>query len=208
MRTWSVSSVKGFHTCQLQWYFRRQGLPEEFRALPLVTPWCPWLSTGNWAVAGSPSRSSPAEKVPSIWTTCWSTMKIRRTCATCSSTSSPSKRGPAPPARRSASAKSCAGWALPHPSSIGCWTRPTTPSRPTRCSGCSASSGAGSNPPSSASRRERGWDSDWARPVTPAAAYGVAPGTKRRASCRACCRSASIAPPGRCTWCSPARPSS
>lgn len=36
MRTWSVSSVKGFHTCQLQWWFRRQGLKEEFRALPLV----------------------------------------------------------------------------------------------------------------------------------------------------------------------------
>jgi CRISPR/Cas system-associated exonuclease Cas4 (RecB family) len=36
MNSWSVSSIKGFHTCQLQWYFRRQGLPEEFRALPLV----------------------------------------------------------------------------------------------------------------------------------------------------------------------------
>lgn len=36
MKSWSVSSIKGWATCQLQWYFRRQGLPEEFRALPLV----------------------------------------------------------------------------------------------------------------------------------------------------------------------------
>ena len=36
MRSWSVSSIKGFHACQLQWWFKRRGEKEEFRPLPLV----------------------------------------------------------------------------------------------------------------------------------------------------------------------------
>ena len=36
MKSWSVSSVKGWATCQLQWWFRRKGFKEEFRSLPLV----------------------------------------------------------------------------------------------------------------------------------------------------------------------------
>lgn len=36
MRSWSVSSIKGFHACQLQWWFKRRGEREEFRPLPLV----------------------------------------------------------------------------------------------------------------------------------------------------------------------------
>jgi len=58
MRTWSVSSVKGFHTCQLQWWFRRQGLKEEFRALPLVE------GTVLHAALASHLKGMQASKVP------------------------------------------------------------------------------------------------------------------------------------------------
>ena len=36
MRSWSVSAVRQFHACQLAWWFKRTGVQEEFRPLPLV----------------------------------------------------------------------------------------------------------------------------------------------------------------------------
>ena len=36
MRSWSVSSIRQFHSCQLAWWFRRQGVPEESRSLALL----------------------------------------------------------------------------------------------------------------------------------------------------------------------------
>lgn len=36
MRSWSVSSIRTFHECQLKWWFRRTGAPEEFKPLALV----------------------------------------------------------------------------------------------------------------------------------------------------------------------------
>lgn len=36
MRTWSVSSIREFHSCPARWAFRRAGVPEETRAPALV----------------------------------------------------------------------------------------------------------------------------------------------------------------------------
>ena len=36
MRSWSVSSIRSFHGCQLAWYFRRTDVKPEFQPLALV----------------------------------------------------------------------------------------------------------------------------------------------------------------------------
>lgn len=36
MRSWSVSSIRTFHECQLKWWLRREGAPEDFKPLALV----------------------------------------------------------------------------------------------------------------------------------------------------------------------------
>ncbi len=36
MRSWSVSSIRSFHACQLAWWFRRTGVPPEFTPVALV----------------------------------------------------------------------------------------------------------------------------------------------------------------------------
>ena len=36
MRSWSVSSIRSFHSCQLAWWFQRTGVAAEFKPLPLV----------------------------------------------------------------------------------------------------------------------------------------------------------------------------
>ena len=36
MRSWSVSSIRQFHGCQLAWWFQRTGVPPEFKPLALV----------------------------------------------------------------------------------------------------------------------------------------------------------------------------
>ena len=36
MRTWSVSSIRQFHSCQLAWWFQRTGVAPEFKPLALV----------------------------------------------------------------------------------------------------------------------------------------------------------------------------
>lgn len=36
MRSWSVSSIRQFHSCQLAWFFQRTNVPPEFKPLALV----------------------------------------------------------------------------------------------------------------------------------------------------------------------------
>ena len=36
MRSWSISSIRSFHACQLAWWFQRTGVAPEFKPLPLV----------------------------------------------------------------------------------------------------------------------------------------------------------------------------